>query len=118
MQQDKTQVLRRLEELYAKIPRVSSRRGCSRCSDCCGPVIWSRIEWERIPEERRKNQTTINCPYIGRDHRCEIYDIRPLACRLFGVVQKMRCPYGGQDTFLTQGEEDAILKEYQEILRY
>lgn len=28
------------------------------------------------------------------DGRCSVYVVRPLLCRLWGMVDKMRCPHG------------------------
>jgi uncharacterized protein len=111
----RTDGLRRLEELYARIPKVKCRRGCS---ECCGPVIWSRLEWERLPEEMRKNATSLRCPFSLPDGGCEVYELRPVVCRLFGVVKRMACPYSGQERFLTKEEENAIIAAYSDILRY
>lgn len=106
------QRIRQLEELYSRIPKLDCKKGCS---DCCGPVVWSRLEWERIPDEQKKNATSINCPYIQPSGRCEIYEKRPLVCRLFGVVVRMRCPYREPEKMLSKEEEADVLKTYAEI---
>jgi uncharacterized protein len=108
------QTIRRLEELYARIPKFKCKRGCS---ECCGPVIFTKAEWERLPEEQRKNATSLTCPYSCEDGKCEIYEKRPLLCRLYGTVKRLECPYNAPEKFLTKEEEDAILKDYAEILR-
>jgi len=38
----------------------------------------------------------LNCPALTKDKRCGIHAVRPLICRLYGMVDndKMRCPYG------------------------
>lgn len=108
------QKIRRLEELYAKIPKVECRPGCA---ECCGPAVWSRIEWERLPENMRRPAHSLTCPYSKPDGNCEIYELRPLVCRLFGAILRMTCPYTIPEKLLTREEEDAILKEYTEISR-
>ncbi|PIE69126.1 MAG: hypothetical protein CSA21_03725 [Deltaproteobacteria bacterium] len=37
-------------------------------------------------------QEKIRCPFLGEDDRCEMYDHRPITCRLYGVPQEI----GGQ----------------------
>jgi uncharacterized protein len=106
------QTIRRLEELYARIPKFKCKRGCS---ECCGPVVWSRMEWERLPEAQRKNANSMTCPFLDTDSKCEIYEKRPLMCRLFGVVARLTCPYTGPEKLLTPEEENAILKDYARI---
>jgi hypothetical protein len=114
-QQGDKQALQKLDELYASIPKTHCRRFCSQC---CGPVVFSRLEWERIPDPLRKNATSLICPYSGELGRCEIYDLRPLLCRLYGVVERMYCPHANPERILTKGEEDAILATYAQILRF
>jgi Fe-S-cluster containining protein len=112
MREEGRQKVRKLEELYARIPKFDCRRSCC---ECCGPVVWSRAEWERLPEYLRRNTSSATCPYLRHDGKCEIYDRRPLMCRLYGAVRRLACPYNAPEKFLTKEEEDAILKEYAKI---
>ncbi|HLA03166.1 MAG TPA: hypothetical protein VJ019_10440 [Aestuariivirga sp.] len=84
-----------LLEIYQEIPAFHCKPGCTRC---CGIVPWSGIEWRRIADKRAA--TGIACPYV-RQGRCEIYDLRPIICRLFGAVDdgRIRCPEGCGPTF-------------------
>lgn len=65
----------------------------------------------------RKEAKSLTCPYSMKNGNCEIYDKRPLVCRLFGAVARMTCPYVSPEKHLSREEEDAILKEYTEITR-
>lgn len=56
------------------------------CTDCCGPVPFSKWEWEQIKDKRKT--ITLNCPYAS-ENGCETYEQRPILCRLFGTVPKM-----------------------------
>jgi hypothetical protein len=114
MIQKDIQLLRELDELYASIPKTHCRRWCAQC---CGPVVFSRLEWERVPESLRRNATSLTCPYSGEFGKCEIYELRPLLCRLYGVVERMSCPHASPERTLTKGEENAILEAYAKILR-
>jgi hypothetical protein len=100
------------EALYARIPSFECRKGCT---DCCGPVPFSRWEAERIQD--RRVATSITCPYaVGG--RCEIYEERPLLCRLFGAVDdvRLKCPHGcGPEKKLSVAEAEGIMREYFRI---
>jgi Fe-S-cluster containining protein len=48
--------------------------------------------------------------------RCLGYEARPLVCRLFGVVPKMKCPWGCEpERWLTDEEGWALLAETARI---
>lgn len=63
------------------------------CNDCCGPVFFTRWEWEQITDKRITK--TFICPYTSPTG-CEIYKDRPIMCRLFGQINTkiMLCPHG------------------------
>jgi Fe-S-cluster containining protein len=75
-----------------RIPTFSCTPGCH---DCCGPVTASSEEVSRLPEktdqEHQDALAEYNCPYLG-ENGCEVYDERPLICRLFGTTPRMPCP--------------------------
>ena len=68
------------------------------CGDCCGPVAVTETELQRVARfiaERRivPVEQGITCPlYLGG--ACAVYEVRPLPCRVFGHVEKMRCSRG------------------------
>ena len=37
----------------------------------------------------------LSCPHLG-EHGCQVYDERPLICRLFGTTPRLVCPNGGR----------------------
>ncbi|MEH6823206.1 MAG: YkgJ family cysteine cluster protein [Motiliproteus sp.] len=65
------------------------------CHDCCGPVTASSDEVSRLPiktaAEHDKALADYNCPYLG-DKGCQVYEERPLICRLFGTTANLPCP--------------------------
>jgi Fe-S-cluster containining protein len=82
------------------IPRHTN---CKNCGECCGPVLASieevtairnYIKGKRLKVPRRKDNLTC----VFRDQataRCMIYPVRPLICRMYGVVEGvMQCPQG------------------------
>ena len=78
---------------------------CRNCGECCGPVPATPEEIKAIrdylkefPEIARlvtQNTSRINCPFHDSNKkRCMIYPVRPLLCRLMGVVKGMKCTHG------------------------
>lgn len=94
-----------LGRLRASIPDVR----CNRCGKCCHDIILcSTLEWEiiRKKDERYYDDSVIRaieqgctnvppCPYLG-PNGCEIYEERPIICRLFGASEAriLRCKAG------------------------
>jgi len=74
------------------------------CGKCCGPILFTREEWEKhrylLPPcvyidyigDRIVPQTE-KCPFLTKEKQCMIYDDRPEVCRLFGVDERLPCPY-------------------------
>ena len=76
------------------IPSFSCTPGCH---DCCGPVTASTEEVARLPiksdTEHDVALAELSCPYLG-NNGCEVYDERPLICRVFGTTPSLPCPEG------------------------
>lgn len=116
---------KRLNDIYAKVPTIQCKQGCH---ECCGPIFWfpaenaSIFQWLKdntLPVRRAKSMLDM-CPYIEGD-KCLIYPVRPLICRLFGVVKHftdisiMECPFVNQDTFLTEVEARKMMDDVLKI---
>lgn len=85
------------------------------CSDCCGITVFSKWEWAQISD--KCIATSIHCPYII-EKGCAIYPQRPIMCRLFGTVSKMKCPYGrGPVKLLTPKKEKELMALYLKVLQ-
>jgi Fe-S-cluster containining protein len=86
-----------LRQLYSELPGIDCQR---KCQEFCGVIEMTREEWERIIKHLgyapRGNPRTLVCPMLTADGRCSVYQLRPLICRLWGVVEGMKCPYGCQ----------------------
>lgn len=106
-----------LEALYARLPRITCQR---QCQEACGPVLMSRLEWLRVRRHAPGKGTltpALTCPML-RQGRCAVYGVRPLICRLYGLIDdpRMRCPFGCvPERWVTQAEAQALLEEAQEI---
>jgi len=84
------------------------------CTDCCGPVPFSKWGWSQIRDKR--DATSIICPYVT-EVGCAIYSQRPILCRLFGTVFGMRCPHGrGPKNLLSSERERELMALYSKIM--
>lgn len=112
-----------LQEIYAKIPKIACKR---KCQEACGVIPVQRPELKKI---RKRAQVDIEkyvldgpdgitmlfdadksrCPLLDDEGNCTVYDIRPFICRLFGVVEGMRCPEGCIPERVLTREESAVL---------
>ncbi|UZE96398.1 YkgJ family cysteine cluster protein [Alkalimarinus alittae] len=83
------QIIARLRE---EIPTFECVPGCH---DCCGPVTTSSEEMSRLPiktdAEHDAALENFDCVHLG-PNGCEVYEERPLICRLFGTTPRMPCP--------------------------
>lgn len=91
-------------KIYDEIPQIDCK---GLCGDVCGPIDmhpWERRQIRRagvkLPphrqqrEEQRANGGHYTCPALSAEERCTVYDDRPTICRLWGVMDALRCPYG------------------------
>jgi hypothetical protein len=99
-----------LDSFYSQIPSFKCKPGCT---DCCGPVPFSKEEWNRVADKRKA--TSIDCPYANQG--CDIYANRPLICRMFGAGDHplLACPHGcGPEKKLSASECKKMIHQYHE----
>jgi hypothetical protein len=114
-----------LQDLYDQIPDVECKGHCGRDrhDTCCGPIACTHLEaelldnfmgitspWEPgepgyVRMEIEKLFPTAICPHLGIDGRCLSYEVRPLICRLWGVIPQLRCPWGCKPKKLLSSEQ-------------
>lgn len=69
------------------------------CGDCCGPAPCRDDEYATIAtfiaehDIQPKDNGQMTCPFY-QGGTCAIYEVRPMVCRLFGHVDRMRCSRG------------------------
>ncbi|MFN8611218.1 MAG: YkgJ family cysteine cluster protein [Vulcanimicrobiota bacterium] len=90
--------------LYPDVPRqIACRAGCAWC--CHEPLqvhildaisvasgLSFPIDYQldsRVSYELKRNFEP--CPFLGTDHRCTVYERRPLVCRAFHSLDVTRC---------------------------
>lgn len=96
----KNQLFEKLNDIYDTLPKGK----CTGCGSCCMESVGiNLIEFLNIynylqdkDDLRKKSLSKImdyyfmefmeknSCPFKDEDNRCEIYEVRPLNCRLFG----------------------------------
>ena len=103
---------RQLEFLRSQIPSFKCIPGCH---DCCGPVTTSSEEMARLPVKTEAEHTAalaeLNCPLLGCDG-CEVYEERPLICRLFGTTPTLACPNGARPEQMIDPEIEKQIYEF------
>lgn len=86
----------KLQDIYDEIPTLDCK---GKCHESCGPITYTQIEEERITSKGQDppepQSGTMTCSkLIPLVKKCSIYEDRPLICRLFGVVEGMKCEHG------------------------
>lgn len=89
-----------LRWLYGRVPPSGCAKG--DCADSCSVIDMTPLE-ARIIEQTTGvpadgwgadgaiERSCLQCPLLDADGGCSAYDVRPLVCRLFGVVPEMAC---------------------------
>lgn len=100
----------------SRIPTFACVPGCH---DCCGPVTTSTEEMARLPVKSEAEHdaalAALSCPHLG-EHGCQVYEERPLICRLFGTTPKLACPNGRRpDAMIAPEVEDGIYEYFREV---
>jgi Fe-S-cluster containining protein len=123
-----------LEDIYRRLPKIAC---AGKCQDSCGPIMMSPIEQRRVEKRTGRPWLTVDLEYLAdmillgktdcmtcplldaASGRCSVYAIRPLICRLWGLVEKMRCPWGCiPERWVSDDEADSLIKEAEEIKPY
>ena len=112
---------RRLDAIYASLPTIECKR---LCYDSCGPIGGGLIEAKRMIAARggrpigMAQPPAVVCPLLTTDNACSVYRVRPLLCRLWGVMDSLPCTYGCVPTprYLTHDEGMRLLFEVIETL--
>lgn len=102
----------KLDALRQRIPSFTCIVGCH---DCCGPVTASSEEMARLPlktqDEHDAALADWSCPHLGRNG-CEVYNERPLICRLFGTTPRLLCPNGKRPVYMIDPRTEEEIHHY------
>lgn len=98
-----------LDDLYAELPAIDCQ---GLCWDSCDRIDMSRAERRRIaadagveiPDGTKAAGPTL-CVALTMFRQCGVYEIRPLICRLWGLIESLPCTFGCRpDRYLTDQE--------------
>ena len=85
------------------------------CHDCCGPVTTSTIEMSNLPVKTEAEHDAaladLTCPHLG-ENGCEVYEERPLICRLFGSTPRLVCPRGKRPDIMVDPKIDEQIQQF------
>lgn len=112
----------KLDKIYKKLPKLNCK---GKCVASCSLIKIGDLERKRIEKVVGKDHfikdsdmldfvqnnppDTWICALL-KEGKCTVYNIRPLICRLFGLVEKMRCPFGCvPDRWLSDNEARKFL---------
>ena len=114
------EIRKELSRIYGRLPAFKCRE---KCGECCGPVMWSLAEEIVIRDylkkrglEYRKSKSLLDkCPYLTKDKKCEIYEVRPLICRAYGVVEGLECPFVSANKLMSKAEYKLLEEEVSRL---
>lgn len=120
----KVEVLKRLKTIYNQIPSFE----CKHCQLCSNPIFWLKPEEINIQEYLKNHHLSyitlseeefrlndLKCPYL-QNNRCCIYPVRPIVCRLQGLIPELTCP-NNKTVLLSKGKYNKIISELNELNR-
>lgn len=96
------------------IAKLAAMPECTSCGECCGPVtatldeayaIRKHIEAKGI-EWRENAADPLKCGFYAG--KCTVYEVRPIACRMYGVVKEMACPFFPDAAVQSLPAKDAV----------
>lgn len=89
-----------------------------KCQEACGPIVVAVNEAARMVQAGGPfvyHQDQEKCGYLGADGRCQVYDVRPLVCRLWGQTVQYPCQWGCQPKRVIGKPEATML--FQTLIR-
>lgn len=113
---------KKLKQIYQQVPNIECK---GLCHTTCGVIPLSNIENKSISNQIgydfNANQLShvqngsLTCPLLKED-KCSIYNNRPLVCRLYGVVEKMKCIYGCKPVkYLDEKKARRLIKKLESL---
>ena len=67
-------------------------------------------------QERNDALTNLSCPHLGASG-CEVYDERPLICRLFGTTPSLLCPHGRHPEEMIAAQIESEIHQFHQNTR-
>lgn len=110
-----------LRALYDEIPAINCQ---GTCWDSCGPLPLLKLEQDHIrtttgqvvPHVSEVRHRPYICPALTMLRLCSVHEVRPLICRLWGVVENLKCNFGCRPgRYLTVIEGYELLARAEEL---
>jgi Fe-S-cluster containining protein len=111
-----------LDEMYDRVPVIDC---IGVCRHTCTVIEMSQREHQRIaergvqlaqPAHRVDFAEPTPCPALGAFGQCTVHDIRPMVCRIWGVVEDLSCPHGCTPAeYLTHAEAMELMAASYEV---
>ena len=106
-----------LANLYRRVPGIACK---GLCADSCGPIVVGKREHDAMLRASGGKRLTVDadtltCGYL-KDGRCTVHAVRPLICRLWGVVPELPCAHGCTvERVLTRPEAKELLRTLERV---
>lgn len=108
-----------LAELYRQLPTMHCQ---GLCADSCYSLAQTPLEQRYVLAETGVRLGLVQtpptaCPALGMLNRCQVREVRPMICRLWGMTPGMRCQYGCEPEggFLTGQQTYEFLAQVAEL---
>ena len=90
------EVFAALDALYATLPTIACKGVCG--ISCQGGILLTDFEARRLQVvthcKPRTTDARGRCVYLSPGERCTVHPIRPLICRVWGLVKRLSCMHG------------------------
>jgi len=103
----------KIREIYKEIPTLECK---GLCHEYCGILAMTVVEYDELKQHGQHGSYDSSnlCPKLQLDNKCSAYEFRPLICRLFGVVENLKCPHGCKpERYMTKQEQREITKRVE-----
>ena len=67
--------------------------------------------------EHAQALAALSCPHLG-ENGCQVYEERPLICRLFGTTPRLACPNGRRPEAMIDGRTEQQIFDFFEKTRH
>jgi hypothetical protein len=84
----------KLDAAYAELPTIQCQ---GKCAVACGPIVLTDLEARRLQLATHVAPRVVHenrCVYLTQTERCRAYAVRPLICRVWGLVRMLSCMHG------------------------
>ncbi len=70
----------------------------------------------KTDQEHAAALAELSCPHLGAQG-CQVYDERPLICRLFGTTPRLACPNGNRPDVMIDEKIEQQIYQFNQATR-